>query len=237
MGKIRDLLGDWTRNFIRTADLAMGLGKTANACYLVIKRALKAGLLIRVRRGLYVIPGKLKQFPLDEFELALLIYGPSFVSCESALSYHGWIPEAVYTTTCVSAKRAREFSNPIGTFTYKRIPEENFYVGVERIATRGRNHSDFRGGSSAESGAVFIASPWRSLADLMYTRRKNWSSINELVVDLRIDRETLMDGDTTLLGLLAKSYPSRRVRDNLNKILKDIADCRGEKTVIMQEAE
>jgi len=205
---IRDLLENWPRSFIRTSDLAMLLGKSLNACYLVVKRALSAGLLIRMRRGLYLIAGRIKRQPLDEFELALLIYEPSFVSLESALSYHGWIPEAVYTTTCVSAKRAREFKTPVGTFIYKRVPESQFYIGVERIET--------------ESGAIFIASPWRAIADFMYTRRKAWKTIDELGEDLRIDRENLISSDKEELGLLVENYPSSRVRESLKKFLKKI---------------
>src|ERR1700733_10924754 len=97
---IRDLLADWPRSFIRDVDIAELLNKTDNARYSIVKRALKAGLLIQVRKGLYLIASKIKQILPDEFELALLIYQPSVISLESALSYHGWIPEAVYTTTC-----------------------------------------------------------------------------------------------------------------------------------------
>lgn len=208
MGKsIRVVLEAWPKNFIKTADLVLILGKSANACYGIIKRALRAGLIIRMRRGLYLIA----RVPLfvEAFELALPIYGPSFVSLESSLSYHGWIPEAVYTTTCVSAKRAKEFQTPVGTFSYKRVPEEQFYVGVERIETK--------------SGAIFIALPWRALADFMYVRRKSWGSIEDLEKDLRIDMETIIGSNKKILSLLMEKYPSRRVRENLKRFFKEIA--------------
>lgn len=206
--KIRDLLEDWPRSFIQTSDLVMLLNKPKNACYLIIKRALKSGLLIRLRRGLYLIASKIKRGLVDEFELALFIYGPSFVSLESALSYHGWIPEAVYATTCVCAKRAKNFKTPVGIFTYKRVSTEQFYLGVDRLETK--------------SGAIFIASPWRALADFIYTSRKQWENITELEKDLRIDRETLINSDIGMLKLLVDAYPSSMVRENLNKFLKEI---------------
>ena len=126
--KLQDLIEEWPQFFIQDSDLALRKKKSDDARYSAVKWALKKGVLIRVRRGLYLIADKIKRSLLDEFELALLIYGPSFVSLESALSYHGWIPESVYTTTCVSTKRAKAFETPIGVFRYKRVPEDQFYV-------------------------------------------------------------------------------------------------------------
>ncbi|MFC1842389.1 hypothetical protein ACFLYU_01905 [Candidatus Dependentiae bacterium] len=201
---IQDLLGDWPQYFIRDVDLAMILGKTDDARYSIIKRATKAGLLIRIKRGLYLIARKAKT--LDEFELALYVYSPSFVSLESALSYHGWIPEAVYTTTCVSTKRAKEFKTPVGVFSYKRVPADGFYNGVDRIVTK--------------KGAVFIATPWRALADFMYINRRSWENLAQLSEDLRIDMYVLIEGDKKQFELLIKNYPSCCVRENL-KIFKE----------------
>mgnify|MGYP003523184722 CR=1 FL=1 len=68
---------------------------------------------------------RIQRQPLvDSFEIATVIYGPSYISFESALSYHGWIPEAVRTTTCASVKRAKEFETPIGVFFFLHIPIE-----------------------------------------------------------------------------------------------------------------
>ena len=179
----------------------------------MVKRALKAGLLIRLRRGLYLIA--ISPLFVEVFELALPIYRPSFVSLESALSYYGWIPEAVYTTTCVSTKRAKEFNTTFGIFSYKRVPEKQFYTGVNRV--------------EIEKGVFFVATPWRALADFIYTRRKSWKNLTEIEADLRIDRESFIKSDKKMLKLLVERYPSKRVRENLNKFLKEI-------TKILQES-
>jgi len=206
--RLREILDEWPKGFIAHVDLALLLKKTDNARYSVIKRALKSGMLVRLKRGLYLIANKLKHSLPDEYELALHIYGPSFVSLESALSYHGWIPEAVYTITCVTPKQAQEFTTPIGVFSYKRVPAENFYTGVNRIETA--------------EGVIFVAAPWRALADLMYTNRLSWEGLDHLEADLRIDKETLVDSDKNLLAILAKDYPSSRVRKNLKKFLNEL---------------
>ncbi len=206
---IRDLIEEWPKCFIQDDDLAMlFMDKTDGARHSIVKRILKEGLLIRIRRGLYLIADKAEPLFIEVFELASLIYEHSFVSLESALSYHGWIPEGVYTTTCVSIKRAKEFKTPIGIFNYKRVPEEKFYTGVDRVRTK--------------KGAFFVASPWRALADFIYTRRKSWKNLSELEADLRIDRETLINSDKKMLKILAASYPSCRVRENLKIFLNEI---------------
>lgn len=203
---IRDLLEDWPKSYIKDVDLSFLINRTDDARYSIVKRALKRGLLSRIKKGLYVIPGKTKTLLIDEFELALFVYAPSVISLESALSYHGWIPEAVYATTCVTPKRAQEFKTPVGIFSYKHVPEDDFYLGVSRVVTK--------------SGAiVFIADPWRALADLMYNRRKSWKDLEHLESDLRIDVDTLKNSDKKLLRLLIKKYPSTRVRDGLKRLL------------------
>jgi len=205
---LKEILDSWPKNFIQDTDLAILLGKTDDSRYSVVKRALASGVLIRLRKGLYLIASKTGVVLPDEFELALLVYGPSIVSLESALSYHNLIPEAVYTTTCVSPKRAQEFKTPIGVFSYKHVPQDGFYAGVKRVVTA--------------TSTIFVADPWRALADFVYTRRRTWKNFAELEADLRIDIDVLMSGDNELLKTLSENYPSTRVRVVLKRFLKEI---------------
>lgn len=60
-----------------------------------LNHLLNVGALIRVKKGLYVFG---KQFSRGPYCLELLankIYGPSYVSLEWALQFHGLIPERV----------------------------------------------------------------------------------------------------------------------------------------------
>lgn len=211
MKKFQDIIEDWSKSFIKDEDLAFLLNKSDDARYSIVKRALKTGLLTKLRRGLYLIANKAKQILPNDFELALTIYGPSFVSLESALSYHGWIPEAVYTTTCVTSKRSKEFKTPLGIFSYKHVPSDQFYLGVERIEIK-------------PNIIILMASPYRALADFIYTRKKTWKNIFELEADLRIENEILIESDQKILELLIENYPSRRVRESLKKFLKNLKD-------------
>src|SRR3989338_8200638 len=75
--------------------------------YGLVKRAIAKGELIHLRRGLYGFAKKYQRRGTNLFELAQMMYGPSYISFESALSYHGWIPEAVYTVTSAAMKRSK----------------------------------------------------------------------------------------------------------------------------------
>lgn len=139
---------------------------------------------------------------------AFLIYGSSFISLESALSYHGWIPEAVYTTTSVTIKRPREFKTQFGMFSYQHILDESFYLGVKRI--------------EFENNVFFMANPWRAIADFAYVFRKAWKNLDELVGDLRIDEDVIYGSYKEQLTILSERYSSIRVRKLLKKLLKEI---------------
>ena len=198
----RSLLS-WPKNFISTTDLASVTGRQSNALHSLVHRALLDKGLVRLRRGLFLISPLFSKKLADNFELSGLLYSPSFVSLQSALSYHGAIPEAVYATTCVTTRRSKVFINPLSTFSYHKVPQRNFMVGVYRIAD--------------ESGVYFMATFWRAIADLIYVCRKEWPCLEAMSQDMRI--ETIPSGPEDKNGLkeLADVYPSARTRRILKK--------------------
>ena len=82
-----------------------------------ITRLLKNDTLIRVKKGLYVFGPSAAQQPFSKELLANLIYGPSAISLEYALSFYGFIPESTFTLTCITNKRNKFFSTPVGAFS------------------------------------------------------------------------------------------------------------------------
>lgn len=202
-----EILLNWSKPYVSGIDLHHILDKTADSRQAIIKRAIRKGYLIPIRRDLYLIKNA-KRALLNSFEIATIIYGPSHVSFESALSYHGWIPEAVRTTTCASVKRAKEFETPIGIFSYEHIPIKAFSFGVEQ--------------HQQDALTLFIASPVKALADIIYARKRTWNSINDLSEDLRIEIESFQNSDRKLLIELIENYPSPRVKKTLNVLLKGL---------------
>jgi hypothetical protein len=111
-----------------------------------IARMLKAGELISLRRGLYA-----RRRNIDPHSLAGSIYGPSYISFETALSWHGMIPEGVSEIRSATIRRAASFDNEFGRFSYQPIPKAVYPVGIVRVTD-----SDL---------PFLIASPTKSLID------------------------------------------------------------------------
>ena len=177
--------------------------------YGLVKRALKEGELIRLKRGLYALDEKWRRQPVNLYEAAQKIYGPSYVSLETALSHHGWIPEAVYTITSVCFKRSKEFDTPLGRFNYVHIPSHDFFSGVRRV--------------SSPNGIFFMATPWRALADYVYVHRKKWNGLKPVVEDLRVDPSQLQSADADLLKEIEQASRSSRVKNFIEGIRKELS--------------
>lgn len=177
--------------------------------YGLVRRAIASGEIIHIRRGLYCLARKYQKKGMNLYALAQHAYGPSYVSLESALSWHGWIPEAVHGITNASFKKSKEFSTPIGLFSYDRIPQELFYAEVKRLTD--------------ESGNVFLmASPLKALADYVYVRKKDWAGIGPVVGSLRVETENFerISGDS--VEVLIGNYSNNRVRRFLKGLRKDL---------------
>ncbi|HBC87797.1 MAG TPA: hypothetical protein DCZ94_12655 [Lentisphaeria bacterium] len=151
--------------------------------------------MIRIKKGLYV--KSLER--ADPFVLACLIYGPSYVSMESALSYLGLIPERVEAFTCMTSKRNKSFTTPAGRFSYCYLNNTAFSTGVD-IA-------------SGKSGSFFIATPEKAICDRTFLVKKLRQRDVEqfLEKDLRIDLESLKL-DTGRLRNIGNHYKDRSVQ-------------------------
>jgi len=93
---------------------------------------LRQGIIIRVKKGLYVFGERYRKHPYSKELLANLVYGPSYVSLDYALAYYGLIPERVEALTSVTLSRSRKFSTPVGLFIYRQIPARAYEAGMVR---------------------------------------------------------------------------------------------------------
>lgn len=181
---------------------------SSNRRYGIVKRAFAKGDLIQIRRGLYALAKKYRRRPLNLFSLACRIYSPSYISMESALSHHGWIPEAVYTVTAVSLKRSKTFETPLGNFHFQKIISKPFLSEVERIVE--------------EENVYFMASPWKAIADYVASNKKDWKGFHPLIHSLRIDEENLLKTKEETIQKVEKCYRSQRARRFLKSIQKEL---------------
>lgn len=180
------------------SDVAVAIQGSDDSRHGRVKRALAGNEIQTVRRGLYCLARPYRQYPINVYALAQRIYGPSYVSLEAALSYHGWIPEAVRVCTNVCLGNPKEFRTPFGVFTYKRVPQRVFYAGVERL-------------DDGEHGVALMATPAKALADYYYVRRPSWKTIGDAAGSLRIEPEDLGQVSAEEIDELAANYRNRRV--------------------------
>ena len=142
------------------------------------------------------------------YELAQYIYGPSYISLESVLSFHQLIPEMTLTVTSVATKRSRHFMTPLGQFSFQHQPKKNFYIGVERIE---------------EDGHLFLmAKPWKAICDYIFCYKKDWKNLEPLSDSLRIDLEALPMLHDEEYALFEQYYHSTRINRFLKGIRKDL---------------
>lgn len=195
--------------YVNNLEIAAFLDGSANSRYGKVKRLLAQGKLLHIRRGLYCLTEELgyttKPHP---FELAQYIYGPSYISLESALAYHKLIPEAVHTITNVCTNRSKEFHTPLGVFSYLHLPLENFYTEVELIT-----ENNYR---------FFMAKPWKAICDYVFCYKKDWKNLDPLLKSLRINREDLPMLQDEDIELLDEYYHHQRIKKFLKGIKRDI---------------
>jgi predicted transcriptional regulator of viral defense system len=169
------------------------------------------GIIIRLKRGLYVVSpdesGKLLSTEL----IANHLYGPSYVSMESALRFYGLIPESIHMVRSMATKRSRVFENSISRFEYINCSEDYFPIGINQ--------------KISEDYSFLIASPEKALCDLIaYTSEVRPRFIKSLLAyleeDIRIDMDAFYRMDNRIFGQCAEVGKKRNDLNNLIKILQ-----------------
>ena len=175
---------------------------------LLVHRALKHGEVLRLKPGLYCLAPEYRKSDAHPFVVAAMLHSPSHVSLESALAYHGLIPEAVYTVSSVTSLRSRVFDTPLGRFSFQRVPAVNPRAGVEAIEV-------------ARDSWAFVATPPRAIADLIYLRKNVcWESdgFAFLTESMRIEEEDLAEITTEEFEEVLAGMRNKRVRTYLTEL-------------------
>ena len=151
----------------------------------------KRGAIIRLKKGLYVVSDKISRKPLSRELIANHLYGPSYVSFETALAFYGLIPEKVFAMRSATFKRAKRFENAVGNFDYVTVPRNYYSIGI-RQQTVDNEYT------------YLIATPEKALCDVIVTtpnlRLQSVKAMQEYVEDdLRIDFSSLQNIDTEII--------------------------------------
>ena len=143
-----------------------------------ISRWQKAGNLIQLKRGVYLLSEPFRKVTVYEPYVASVLKKPSYISVEKALEYHNLIPESVSVYSSVTTKRSGKFSSRVGTFDYRHIKETLFW-GYNSVTV------------NKQTG--FVASPEKALLDFFYLNGVKISS--QYLKELRLQNLAVIDLD------------------------------------------
>lgn len=168
----------------------------------------KQGVIIRLKRGLYVVNPEHSGKTLSSELIANHLYTPSYISMSTALRYYGLIPEAVYVHQSMTVKHSRSFQTPVGSYDYKYISREAFSIGV-----RSMHKGDY---------AFLIASPEKALCDLIANSSKvNLRYMKDVEIYLEQDIRMDMDEFYKLDETIFKDYIKvGKKADSISRLLK-----------------
>ena len=156
---------------VTTADATLAFGGQRAAAAQTLRRLAAAGLLVRVRHGLWAIEAGIDPLVLPSYLTAPY---PSYVSLQSALFLHGMvsqIPTVIYVATLGPTKRIR---TSVGTFSLHRLAP-TFFGGYD----------------VAPDSGVPLARPEKALVDLLYlgpARSRLFAHIPEVTISKGFDR-------------------------------------------------
>jgi hypothetical protein len=179
-----------------------------------INELIKECALTPIKKGLYIAGPSLDAGKPEPWLLANYIYGPSYVSLETALSFHGMIPERVYGVTSMTIKASRTFSTGAGVYTYTKLPLPYYAYGIEQIRFR-------------EKQTALIASKEKALCDKILTTsgvlfRSRSQVQSYLLEDLRIDPMKLRELRIDKIRTWVKEAPKKSSLEMLLKALNQL---------------
>lgn len=169
------------------------------------------GKLISLKKGLYVWNSD--SLP-ENFSIANILYTPSYVSLESALSFYGLIPERVFSISSMTFKTSKKFSNALGNFEYIKIPTLYYSFGIKRISIRDGKFS-------------LMATAEKALMDKVITTsgtniRSEISAQKFLFENLRMDEEQVKIFNTKEMKTWLEFAPKKESLLNVIKVIEKL---------------
>lgn len=179
-----------------------------------INELVKKKELTIVKKGLYTAGPNINVSKPESFLMANHLWGPSYVSSESALSYWGLIPERVYEISSVTTKTSKNYKTPIGRFSYFHTPLPYYSFGIKSVQLTPRQ-------------VALIASPEKAICDKIISTtnvflRSHKQAKEYLIEDLRIDEEMLSRLDYHEINSWIDNAPKKSSLSMLVKTIREL---------------
>ena len=161
-------LSRFGRPVVTTEDAAMRLRTSVSAASRILGRLVAAGLVTRLRHGLWSLVAPLDPLLLAEYLTAPL---PAYISLQSALYFHGMISQIPRVVYAASLATTRRVTTSIATYSIHKLAADFF--GGYRVATESQ---------------VKMATPEKALLDVLYlapARSRLFARLPELELPAR----------------------------------------------------
>jgi predicted transcriptional regulator of viral defense system len=173
-----------------TSDVSARLQVRSGHASVMLARLAASGQLVRLRHGVWTLPGRVDPLALPEY---LTSPFPAYVSLQSALYLHGMISQMPAVTYAVSLARTRRFNTPLGAVSVHHV-QPTFFFGFEdagrsggRLATPEKALVDFLYLSPARSNL------FRALPELEWPKRFSVRAARAIVKRIEpVRRRTLV---------------------------------------------
>jgi len=172
----------------------------------------KRGLIIKLRKGLYILNEKDRKIHPSRIFLANSLYSPSYVSTEYALGYYDLIPEKVEDVTSITTKKTAKFTNSFGTFLYQHLKTSLFF-GFTEI-------------EDENEIPVFVAEPEKAVLDFIYLNLQDLKDKGKDIFSLSYRFQNLDILKRKKLTDYARKYENRRFADVVSNFISFIKEWR-----------
>lgn len=164
--------------YFTVADLGKILNLKEDSLYVLLKRLVDQGFLVRLKPGVYQ-----PQFqPLNLEKVANELYYPSYLSFESALSKYGILSQIPYTLTFATNKLSKKITLAGKEIIYKQLKNKYFF------------------GYTLTENSLYLAEPEKAILDQLYLISKGKTLSN-------LDEWSLINLDKKKFLNYAKKFP------------------------------
>jgi predicted transcriptional regulator of viral defense system len=147
------------------------------------------------------------ELPQEEYALfwtSNRIYQPSYISLETALSFHGLIPEGVYAITAISTLKTQTYQNNAINYIYRNV-KPSLYFGYQILRWKEK--------------PILMASPEKALLDFCYLN--SHLKTKEDFESLRINPSVFISKiDLNVLEHYMQLFDSRSLTKRVKILLK-----------------
>lgn len=185
-----------------STQVLLGLLKGYSRPYDKIMEMVNQGILVQLRRGLYMVSPSVSTRTPEPFLIANHLYGPSYISLDSALFHWGLIPERVFEISSVTPRMSKKIMVQNVLYSYTHLPIAYSPLGIQSI-------------SLTKTQTVLIAGPEKALCDKVITTaginlRSRHHTLAFLVEDLRIEEDQLRGLNTMEMKSWLTVCPKRK---------------------------